>query len=438
MNFIFAALASDTILLVVLCSRTHIFNFFDDMINNILLVLSLSGSALGVVVCCLLLFQNKKCKHTNRLLATTFFCIITILLVTFLFVWNIDVYAYIYRFPSPLVYLLLPVSYLYIRTVVNSETHLNRRDVIHFLLPLFYFIEILPHYFSSYAYRRNLVRELVSHPYKFIDLKEGVLPSLYHIVLLTLQAVVYIILIVLLLRKANRLKHYLYADKANSLRWVKTLTFLIGVNFLPMLCFFLCPPSLLNNALQFILVVLTLSFLSISVYLFTKPEILYGISNPTIAFPDTKPVLSVSNGYDFEIDEDQLPANNACEMTEKKWEFSNLERYRPLLENYMQSEKPFLKQGYSINALSKETGIPQHHLSAMINRVYEMRFNEYLNRLRIDYISENFKNPEWENLTLEGIAKQAGFTSRTTFFNTIKKITGLSPSEYIAQIKQNK
>jgi AraC-like DNA-binding protein len=98
--------------------------------------------------------------------------------------------------------------------------------------------------------------------------------------------------------------------------------------------------------------------------------------------------------------------------------------------------KPFLKQGYSINALSNETGIPQHHLSSMINRVYEMRFNEYLNRLRIDYISENFKNPEWEKLTLEGIAKQAGFTSRTTFFNTIKKITGLSPSEYVAQIKQ--
>ena len=99
------------------------------------------------------------------------------------------------------------------------------------------------------------------------------------------------------------------------------------------------------------------------------------------------------------------------------------------------SARPFLRQGYSIIDLSNETGIPQHHLSALLNRVYEMRFNDYLNRKRINYIIENFGDPEWEVLTLEGIAKQAGFTSPTTFFNSIKKLTGLSPSEFIAQIK---
>ncbi|HET7897389.1 MAG TPA: helix-turn-helix domain-containing protein, partial [Flavisolibacter sp.] len=121
--------------------------------------------------------------------------------------------------------------------------------------------------------------------------------------------------------------------------------------------------------------------------------------------------------------------------TQKRFEVSNLEQYKPVLERYMATEKPFLKQGYTINELSRDTGIPQHYLSALLNRLYEMRFNEYLNRLRINYISENLTNPEWEKLTLEGIAKQAGFTSRTTFFNTIKKTTGLSPSEFIEQIK---
>jgi AraC-like DNA-binding protein len=403
------------------------------MINNALLVLSLSGLSLGLMAFFLLLFSNKNGKHVNRLLAVAFICMIAIQLTTFLFVWNIDLYAYIYRFPSPLLYLLLPVSYLYIRKIVNDETHLKKRDSIHFLLPVFYFIEIFPVYFSSYAYRRNIVGEIVKKPYRLIDLNEGLLPSLYNTALLSLQAVAYIILIVMLLRKARH--HRQSGLNAVTLGWIKTFTFLLGINFLPMLCFFLCPASLLNNALQFILVILTISFLSITLYLFTKPAILYGFSQPAMNFKEASPILSDSNS-NFRMEESYSPVAPACGKVEKKQEFSNLERYKPLLESYMQSNKPFLKQGYSINALSNETGIPQHHLSSMINRVYEMRFNEYLNRLRIDYISENFKNPEWEKLTLEGIAKQAGFTSRTTFFNTIKKITGLSPSEYVAQIKQ--
>ena len=41
-------------------------------------------------------------------------------------------------------------------------------------------------------------------------------------------------------------------------------------------------------------------------------------------------------------------------------------------------------------------------------------------------------------MTLEGIASEVGFNSRTTFFNAIKKSTGLSPSEYISQIRKAK
>jgi hypothetical protein len=268
------------------------------MINNALLVLSLSGLSLGLMAFFLLLFSNKNGKHVNRLLAVAFICMIAIQLATFLFVWNIDLYAYIYRFPSPLLYLLLPVSYLYIRKIVNDETHLKKRDSIHFLLPVFYFIEIFPVYFSSYAYRRNIVDEIVKKPYRFIDLNEGLLPSLYNTALLSLQAVAYIILIVMLLRKARHHRQSgLNAGKADTLGWIKTFTFLLGINFLPMLCFFLCPASLLNNALQFILVILTISFLSITLYLFTKPAILYGFSQLPMNFKEASPILSDSNAH---------------------------------------------------------------------------------------------------------------------------------------------
>jgi len=102
------------------------------------------------------------------------------MLVTFLFEWNIELYAYIYRFPSPLLYLLFPTSYLYIRSVIKDETSLKKTDILHFLMSILYFIEILPHYFTSYEYRLEIVRELVSHPRRLITLNEGFLPANYH------------------------------------------------------------------------------------------------------------------------------------------------------------------------------------------------------------------------------------------------------------------
>ena len=114
------------------------------------------------------------------------------------------------------------------------------------------------------------------------------------------------------------------------------------------------------------------------------------------------------------------------------------ESYKLILETYIEAYKPFLKKGCSLIYLSQETCIPPHQLSALVNRAYGMGFNEFMNRTRIEYIKKNFPNPEWANLTLEGIARQAGFNSRTTFFTAIKKTTGLTPSEFMENIKASK
>lgn len=44
----------------------------------------------------------------------------------------------------------------------------------------------------------------------------------------------------------------------------------------------------------------------------------------------------------------------------------------------------------------------------------------------------------YSNLSLEGIAYNIGFRSRTTFINVFKKIYGITPSEYKSQIVFNK
>ena len=243
-----------------------------------------------------------------------------------------------------------------------------------------------------------------------------------------------------LLKKGSKIRvGDLFIQHTSTFKWMKAFTYLISIISIPMLLIFLMPESVFHNKISFLLIIVALTFLVINLYLFLQPEILYGIprSHNLSSVVMEKFDNSINtNTHSMELND--KPEKLNLEVNLQRAEFSNLEAYKPVLDAYMASAKPFLKQKYSINDLSKDTGIPQHHLSALLNRIYKMRFNEYLNGLRINYIIENFENPAWDKLTLEGIAKQVGFTSRTTFFYTIKKITGESPSEFMAKIKEGK
>src|SRR5256885_9003462 len=98
------------------------------MVSNLLLVLSLAGLALGLLACSILFFSNKTLRLANRLLALSLLGLVFVMLMTFLMQWNLDYYAYIYRFPSPFYYLIMPCAYLYVRTVVQDETRLRSEE----------------------------------------------------------------------------------------------------------------------------------------------------------------------------------------------------------------------------------------------------------------------------------------------------------------------
>ena len=59
-----------------------------------------------------------------------------------------------------------------------------------------------------------------------------------------------------------------------------------------------------------------------------------------------------------------------------------------------------------------------------------MNFNQLLNEKRIEVALRNLENSKWEHLTLEGVALEVGFKSRTTFNKAFKTKTGCTPSKY--------
>jgi len=99
----------------------------------------------------------------------------------------------------------------------------------------------------------------------------------------------------------------------------------------------------------------------------------------------------------------------------------------------MENQKPFCKQGFTIQDLSNLAGIPIHQLSPLINGHLKMNFSSWINRHRIEYFLEHAM--EKQHMTLEARAREAGFTSRSSFISAFKKEKGVTPREYRKNLK---
>ena len=104
------------------------------------------------------------------------------------------------------------------------------------------------------------------------------------------------------------------------------------------------------------------------------------------------------------------------------------------LEQLVQSEKVFKKEELSLAQLARLLGIHPNYLSQVINSYEHKSFYDYINTLRVEEFKTQVLLPENSRYTLLSLAFECGFNSKTAFNRNFKKITGLSPSEYLKEV----
>ncbi|MCV9931397.1 helix-turn-helix domain-containing protein [Flavobacterium sp. LS1R47] len=80
--------------------------------------------------------------------------------------------------------------------------------------------------------------------------------------------------------------------------------------------------------------------------------------------------------------------------------------------------------------VAEKLGISAGYVSQIINTVTGDNFANYINQYRIEAVKEMISNSEYENYNLLTMGLESGFTSKTTFYKTFKKVTGQTPNEY--------
>lgn len=125
-----------------------------------------------------------------------------------------------------------------------------------------------------------------------------------------------------------------------------------------------------------------------------------------------------------------------CQKKEK-YQYNNLgETDKSLLNErilaVMESSPAIYSSDFSAEQLATMVGSKYKFVSQVINETYGCNFSTFINEYRIKEACRRIGDREhYGNLTTEAIAHEVGFKSRTTFIASFKKVTGLTPSEYI-------
>jgi hypothetical protein len=115
-----------------------------------------------------------------------------------------------------------------------------------------------------------------------------------------------------------------------------------------------------------------------------------------------------------------------------------LENIETQIREYLQDNKPYLAQGFSLTNVSQKTGIPAHQLSYYFNDHLKTSFNDWKNHLRIEHVVSEINDGKHENFTLESLASSSGFASRANFNKAFLVVMNQTPTEYIRGLNLTK
>jgi tetratricopeptide (TPR) repeat protein len=102
-------------------------------------------------------------------------------------------------------------------------------------------------------------------------------------------------------------------------------------------------------------------------------------------------------------------------------------------------ENGFLERT-TMNEVASKLHTNSKYLSEVITQdFFHNNFNEFINKLRIDYILVKMKqDPDFLGYTVESLADHLGYGSRTTFIKAFKEVTGLTPNYYLQQLRKER
>jgi AraC-like DNA-binding protein len=98
------------------------------------------------------------------------------------------------------------------------------------------------------------------------------------------------------------------------------------------------------------------------------------------------------------------------------------------IEHLLNTKKLYLDPGLDLNKLSNIAGFASNQITTSIREYFSMSVPEFINMHRIKYAQRLLHETNY--IKIDFLASECGFSSRSNFYSTFKKVTGLTPIQY--------
>ncbi len=107
------------------------------------------------------------------------------------------------------------------------------------------------------------------------------------------------------------------------------------------------------------------------------------------------------------------------------------------IKEKIQEQELFTNPKLNLRSLSEAIGLKEKELSRLINDCGKVNFYRFINEYRIEKFKQLVQSSNTHHFTLLGLATEAGFSSKSTFYAAFKKLEGMTPKQYEKSIKKS-
>lgn len=399
----------------------------------------LFSSILGIFLSVILLYFNAREYKSTIYLGIFFFLISLYAFYQYVLLYSksvflISIFLVNIAIDSSPLYLIGPMLYWYIRSVLSDNFNLKKRDIWHFVPMIIFFIAALPHAFVPWQEKVEVAKTMVENPDFMHDYRATLLAKVFSP---TSEFLARPILVLgYTLWSVGLFVNYLIKNKVSVVlskqhfmkKWLCLfLGFLLILEVSQILLIFRAFEMHFSDlffTLNVIRILSVAGLIGLVISPFFFPSILYGLPR----LPESVTILKPSEG---ETD----PLRIERKTHNPNFESDYLLSIEQKADFCMKEAQPYLHPDFNLAQLSVHTKIPVHHLSYYFREEKKQHFNDYRNEWRISHAKDLIKEGRANEFTLETIGLQSGFTSRNTFLTTFKKVEGITPSTFAAQMK---
>ncbi|TDN87144.1 helix-turn-helix protein [Salegentibacter sp. 24] len=387
-----------------------------------MIIILLIAAIFGFVLSTTLFFKESTNTIATRILGSFYFLLSVYALQAYIIDGGfLEHFKWFFLWPLLPYHLIFIPIYYYFKVIITDELKWNSGELILFLPFLLGLIDVAYVYLQPESLYNNIISTTISAPEKRLGVHYLLLNLDQHLLMRHLWQLGVLVVLV------PQIRSFIKKGKDDELKsildkWLVTFWSILII--MAVLAILYALEKIFEENLFHNLLVIGENGGIITFFLYIA---LFLIGIIPIYFP------SILYGYPQHQEKPILDIKKQDQTDDLKFGL-NEQEVKSKLEG-LKETKSYLNQSFNLTQCARALNMPSHHISYFLKKYYEMSFADYKNSLRMDHAKKLIEKGYLRNNTIEALAGDCGFASRTSFSKAFKNAMDVSPSKYALECK---